>query len=538
MFRSFLIIIIMLMSAAALAKEATHPNILLIVVDDMGYTDLGAFGGEIETPNLDALALGGLRLTNFYTAPTCSPTRSMLLTGVDSHLVGLGNMKELLSPNQEGKPGYEGYLNKRAASMAEILKLEGYNTYMTGKWHLGLDVSQSPADHGFERSFVLLNGGGGHFDNMGMFGAPATYRRDGRLAALPEDFYSTRYYTEQMIRYIENGRHNSKPFFAYLAFSAPHWPLQAPKESIEKYRGRYDSGYDHLLEERLKGAVEQGVFSEGVEPPRRFPGERAWSALNENERLLEARKMEIYAAMIDDVDRYVGDLVDYLKSVGEFDNTIIFFMSDNGAEGHEPKASYGFSEMIAWIKECCDNSYENLGNADSYVMLGPNWARASGASFKNFKGSTSEGGIRVPAFLSYPDFKARSLLSSRFATVKDVMPTLLSLAGVQYSASNFGDRKVLQPSGSSFLESSPTETPEMGWELSGKRAYRYGDWKVVHQPEPWGNGKWQLYNVKQDPAEKVDMASAESGVLEQLVQRWEAYARRNGVILPDRVSGY
>nr|WP_241262919.1 arylsulfatase [Parahaliea mediterranea] len=534
----FLTIVLVLLSIAGVASEDSRPNIVLIVVDDMGYTDMGAFGGEIKTPNLDALAFGGLRLTNFYTAPTCSPTRAMLMTGVDNHLVGLGNMKELLSPNQKGRPGYEGYLNKRAASMAEILKREGYNTYMTGKWHLGFEESQSPAGHGFERSFALLNGGGGHFDNLGMFGTPATYRRDGRMTALPEDFYSTRFYTEEMIRYLEKDRGNGKPFFAYLAFSAPHWPLQAPEESIARYRGRYDRGYDHLQGERLKGAVEQGVVAQGAKLAPRFPGERAWDALNEEERRVEARKMEIYAAMVDDVDRYVGELVEYLVQVGEYDDTIIFFMSDNGAEGHEPKVEYGFGGMITWIEKCCDNSYENLGRADSYVMLGPNWARATGAPFKHFKGATSEGGIRAPAFLSYSRLAPSSPLSSRFVSVKDVMPTLLSMAGVQYAAGAFSDRTVVPPSGSSFLDQAPDKIAEMGWELAGKRAYRYGDWKVVFQPEPWGNGKWQLYNLKQDPAEEVDLANTERTVLEQLVQRWESYAQRNGVVLPDRVSGY
>lgn len=230
------------------------PNILLIVVDDLGYADLGIFGGEINTPTIDSLASTGILLTNFHSSSVCSPTRSMLLSGTDNHLAGLGNMAEALAPNQKGKPGYEGYLNFRIVTVASLLKDANYHTYMTGKWHLGLEEETSPSARGFERSFVLLHGGGGHFNDLGIDidNKKALYREDKRLVDLPSDFYSTRFYTDKLMEYISSNHGDEQPFFAYLAYTAPHWPLQAPDESIKKYKGIYDAGYDVIHNQRIE----------------------------------------------------------------------------------------------------------------------------------------------------------------------------------------------------------------------------------------------------------------------------------------------
>ena len=523
---------------AAGGNNSDAPNILLIVVDDVGFTDLGSFGGEIETPNLDKLAYDGMRLTNFYTAPTCSPTRAMLLTGVDNHLVGLGNMHEELSPNQKGQPGYEGYLNSRAASLAEVLGEAGYDTYMAGKWHLGLEEEQSPAARGFDKSYALLNGGGGHFDNLGLFGGPAQYRENGKRVKLPEDFYSTRFYTEKMIEYIETGKNEKKPFFAYLAYTAVHWPLQAPESSIAKYKGRYARGYDELHRRRIAGAVASGVLPSGSEQVPRLEGEPAWAELDVVQRRVEERKMEIYAAMLDDVDVYVGKLIDYLKSSGQYDNTVIFFMSDNGAEGHD--VNRGLAELIPWVKKCCNNDYGNMGRADSYLLVGPNWARASVGPGRHYKGFTTEGGIRAPAFITYHSKKSTEALNSQFITVRDVMPTLLELAGVSAPKGQFRGRDILPVSGHSMFSDKTQNmaTIDAGWELMGKRAYRHGDWKLVHLPQPYGNGHWQLYNLADDPGEQRDLAARQPKKLNQMLARWDQYARANNVITPDWVSGY
>ena len=370
----------------------SRPNVLLIVVDDMAFNDLGLFGSEIRTPNIDALAREGVFLTSFHVSPNCSPTRAMLFSGTDSHNAGLGNMFEDLAPNQEGKPGYEGYLNFQVAALSELFLEAGYNTYMTGKWHLGLTQETGPAARGFEKSYALLQGGAGAFANMLPIVGPgkALYQENGvQLEELPEDFYSTKFYTELMQEYIGADLDDGKPFFAYLSYTSPHWPLHAPQESIARYKGVYDAGYDVLHGKRLLNLKDRGLVGADVEPFPRLLDEKPWDELSPGEQRYQAKIMEIYAAMVDDVDVYTGRMIDYLKEIGEYENTVIFFMSDNGPEGHAMEKT--FVEVGEWANECCDNSYENVGNAYSYVWLGPNWARAGNTPLRMFKGYTSQG---------------------------------------------------------------------------------------------------------------------------------------------------
>jgi len=293
--------------------NAERPNVLLIVVDDMGLADIGSFGGEIETPNLDKFAYDGIRLTNFHASPVCSVTRTMLLTGVDAHKAGLGNMAEELAPNQVGKPGYEGELNDRVVTLATILKDDGYSTYMTGKWHLGMSEAASPHNRGFDKSFSMLAGGASHFRDMRPAYAPspevkAPYRDNGKkIDALPETFeYSSQFFVDQMLDYMKTDAENTdtqdKPFFAYLAFTTPHWPLQAPDQAIAKYEGRYAMGYDVLRKERLARQIDLGILPKGtlenIAPPKAVP----WDGLSEGQKLNQSKAMEIYAAMIDETE--------------------------------------------------------------------------------------------------------------------------------------------------------------------------------------------------------------------------------------------
>ena len=290
-------------------SAVSRPNVLLIVVDDMAFNDLGIFGSEIRTPNIDALAREGMFLTNFHVAPNCSPTRAMLFSGTDSHNAGLGNMAEDLSKNQKGNPGYEGYLNFQVAALSELFLEAGYHTYMTGKWHLGLSQETSPAARGFEKSYTLLQGGAGAFSDMLPLAGPgkALYRENGvQLEELPEDFYSTVFYTELMQEYIGADLDDGKPFFAYLAYTSPHWPLHAPQESIARYKGVYDAGYDALLEKRLQNLKDRGLVGADIETFPRLLDEKPWDALSLDEQRYQAKIMEIYAAMVDDVDVYIG----------------------------------------------------------------------------------------------------------------------------------------------------------------------------------------------------------------------------------------
>jgi arylsulfatase A-like enzyme len=432
--------------------------------------------------------------------------------------------------------------------LPELLKESGYHTYMAGKWHLGLDDATSPTARGFERSFALLQGGGGHFNDLPLVGPRrALYREDGKLVQPPADFYSTRTYSERLIEYLEGRPDDGQPFFAYLAFTAPHWPLQAPAASIARYAGRYDAGYDALRAGRIDGLRKVGLLDAGMEAAPRLPDEPAWDSLSAQDRRVEARKMEIYAAMVDDLDRYLGNVIDTLKRRGEFDNTVIFFMSDNGPEGGhlENRAGGGLGK---WVSQCCDNRLENMGQPDSYVWYGPNWAQAGAAQFRMFKSYTTEGGIQAPAIVHYPKVLPAGATFRGVTTVMDVMPTILELAGIQHPAV-FQGRDVLPLRGASMLPALTTpggrvhaEDEVMGWELFGRRAIRQGDWKIVWEPAgaPDRPGdphiredSWRLYNLASDRSEQVDLAQREPERLRSLVAAWDRYAKETGVVLPD-----
>ncbi len=321
---------------AGAGKTDPRPNILLIIADDLGYSDLGVFGGEISTPNLDALAGAGRMLTNFHVAPTCSPTRAMLMSGTDAHRAGLGAMNGLWSEQQKGKPGYEGFLNKDIVTFVRLLKEAGYHTYMSGKWQLGYEDGYYPLDRGFEEAFWLKFGGASHFSDMrGIteYGEDA-YWGEGReqLQALPDDFYSSDYFTDKMIEYIEKNRADGKPFFGYAAYTAPHWPLQAPQEYVDRYEGVYDAGYDGIREKRIERMRAAGLIGAGQTPAPQHPEWPGWEDLNEEQKKLEVRRMQLYAAMVEALDENIGRLIRYLKDSGEYENTFILFFSDNAQE--------------------------------------------------------------------------------------------------------------------------------------------------------------------------------------------------------------
>ncbi|MEE8542221.1 MAG: sulfatase-like hydrolase/transferase, partial [Gammaproteobacteria bacterium] len=321
----------------------TQPNFLLIVADDMGYTDIGAFGGEIDTPNLDGLAERGIKLTNFHVASTCAPTRSMLLSGTDNHTAGLGAMfgGNMLT-GVEGQVGYEHYLHERVATLPELLTDAGYHTYMAGKWHLGSEPDQLPRGRGFENAFSLLSGGGTHF-----VASANQYAENGhRLEADLTDFYSTRTYTDKLIEYIDGNHGDGQPFFVYAAYTSPHWPLHAPEGFIDRYAGRYDDGYDVLRRRRVERARALGVVPDiNVNASFQRVG-AAWDELDEEARRVSARKMEVYAAMVENLDFHVGRLLAYLEAIGELEHTVIVFMSDNGAESDDLELNPTFARRI------------------------------------------------------------------------------------------------------------------------------------------------------------------------------------------------
>jgi len=524
----------------AQAKER-RPNLLVIVADDLGYSDIGAFGGEIATPNLDRLALAGIRLAGFHTAPTCSPTRSMLLSGTDNHVAGLGTMAELIRPNQKGQPGYEGYLRSDVATLAERLSAGGYRTLFSGKWHLGLTPEQDPHARGFQRSFALLQGGHNHFgtDADPDHGGTATYTEQGqRITKLPADFYSSDYFATRLIDFLaqRTGQGSEEPFFAYLAFTAPHWPLQAHPQDIARYKGRYDDGFDALRERRLASQRKLGILAKDVvaHTPRNRDG--SWDSLTADQQRTAARNMEIYAAMVDRLDQNVGRVLQTLRASGALDNTIIVFLADNGAEALDVETTG--AEMLGRFAKGADNSFANRGAASSYVTYGAGWAQAATAPSWLTKGYQSEGGTRAVAFISGAGIPRRTGADTQFLSVADIAPTLLEFAGLDPSTTRVDGRAVRPITGRSWTAWLRDPKARVygandgfGAELFGSRSYRRGSWKLTDI----GDGIWRLFDIVRDPGETRDLSLAAPAERQALVEAWEQYKRDVGVVDPDAI---
>ena len=524
--------------------EQARPNIFFIIADDLGYSDLGAFGGEISTPNLDALASTGVRLTDFHVAPMCAPTRAMLFTGVDHHRAGFGTMVELMTPDQRGRTGYEGYLNDRVVTIAALLRDAGYGTYIAGKWHLGRDEEHAPQAYGFDESFVLMEGAASHFDQTGILDVEpvATYRDNGQKAELPEDFYSSEFFTDKLIGYLDRHDDEVRPFLATLAFTAPHWPLHAPDEFIERYSGDYADGYETTRSERMARMKELGLAPSDAQPYRGATVWPDWQDLPKDLQRREARKMEVYAAMLEAMDFHVGRLIDYLKTTGAYDNTLIIFMSDNGADGNN---IYNVAGNADWIPGNFDNALDNLGRPGSYVAYGPGWAQVGSTPFRLYKAYPTEGGIRAPAIISGPGVTRIGELLTNFVDVTDIAPTVLEFANVENHNGTYADRNVFPMHGTSIApylagrtNSVHPDTKAAAWELLGRRAVRRGDWKLVLMESPWGPGEWELFDLANDPGETKNMAAEHRDIVMQLKAAWHDYEGDNEVLLVERPPAY
>ena len=534
--------------AAPAQAQGRKPNIVIILGDDLGYSDMGMFGSEFKTPNLDSLAKDGVRFTNFYTHATCSPTRSMLLSGVDNHLNGLGNMDEWAAPNQVGQPGYEGDLNDRVATLPELLKNAGYHTYMVGKWHLGKAPDKIPAARGFERDFSLLDGAGSYWDmsNFTMSVPRSVFTEDGRyLTELPKGYYATKTYTDKLISFIDANKGDGKPFFAYVAHQAPHDPYHLPKEWRNLHVGQYDRGWDALRKERLDRQVELGIVPKGASL-----AERMWFlpdpiVLAPAARAVFGRKMELYAGLVENMDFHVGRLIAHLKEIGEYENTIFIVFGDNGAEGTDLFAmligSAGTRDYLFAAAKWSKTDMKSWGDPGSYPAYGPAWAQVSMTPFSQFKGMTAEGGIRNALIVSGPVVKRpKGSINGGFMHVTDIMPTLLEVAGTAYPKTLKGHD--LPPlAGKSWMtvlagraESPRTDQDYMGWEIFGNRALRQGDWKLRWQWKPYGTGDWELYNLASDPIERTNLAAQNPDKLKALLALWDEYAKANNVIIPSR----
>jgi len=549
--RSLGIVMVAALAAPAITSAADaprRPNIVIILGDDLGFADMGSYGSEIKTPNLDSLANDGVRFTNFYTHATCSPTRSILLSGVDTHLNGLGNMDEWTAPNQTGVDGYEGNLNKRVVTLPQLLKAAGYHTYMVGKWHLGKSPEHIPAARGFERDFSLLDGAGSYWDmtNLTAASPKSVFTEDGRyLTKLPKDYYATKTYTDKLIGFIEAGRGDGKPFFAYVSHQAPHDPYHLPQEWRSRHVGEYNKGWDAVRQERLKRQIELGIMPAGTQL-----SERMWFipdpiVLAAAPRGILGKKMELYAGMVENMDFHVGRLIDYLKKTGQYENTIFIVFGDNGAEGTDLfkmiAGSPGSRDFLFASTHWSQTNINAWGDPGSYVGYGPMWAQVSMTPFSQYKGWLAEGGIRNALIVSGPVVKRpKGSINHGVMHVADLMPTLLEIAGTSYPKSYEGHEvpplmgKTWVPMLAGKAESPRTDQDYIGWEVFGNRAVVQGDWKLRWEYKPLGKGEWELFNLAADPAERKDLAKEQPEKVKAMVSLWDSYVKANNVILPSR----
>jgi len=519
-------------SGTAAPSRDDRPNILLIVADDLGYADLGAYGGDIRTSHIDALADTGLLFTQFHTSPLCSPTRAMLLSGHNNHVAGVARQRGR-TDRPVAAEGYEAHLSSRIAPLPRLLREAGYHTLTVGKWHLGTGPEHSPKAAGFERSFNLLDGAGNHFNALGFFEGGSVYAEDGERVAYPQGRYSTEFYTDRLIEFIDAVQNDGRPFFAFAAYTSPHWPLQVPDDELDRYAGRYDAGYDVLRESRFASLRAAGIVPSCQELPPRLATVTPWSELTPEQQRHEARRMELYAAMVENLDRHVGRLLEHLKSRGLHDNTLVVFMADNGAAAED---FYNEGEYQDYLRAHYANSYDNMGRPTSWVSYGKAWAKAGSAPFSLYKGYPTEGGIVAPMIVAGAGVRRRGGKTPAYVTVMDLAPTFVELARATYPA----DGSVRPMLGASLVDllSGACERVHANDYVTlishrGRSFLRQGKWKITQLESPFREAGFALYDLEADPGETKDLARERPGKYEELLALWRARRLELGIILPD-----
>jgi arylsulfatase len=509
------------------APGSPRPNVLLILADDLGYSDLGCYGGEIKTPNLDRLAADGLRFTQFYNCARCCPSRACLLTGLYPHQAGVGHMTE-----DAGRPGYRGHLNDRCVTLAEVLKSAGYRTYLSGKWHLG---QPGPLRRGFDECYMMEGG-------FRTFWNPAAFRRlpadRPKREYPPGQFYSTDALTDYALDFLTDARKLGRPFFLYLAYNAPHFPLHAPKEEIAKYAELYTKGWDVIRAGRYERMGKLGLLGPGWPlTPRSeywhpFKNEHgtnpAWDTIPADRRADLARRMAIYAGMVDRLDQNVGRVVDDLRKNGQLDNTLILFLSDNGACAEwDPWGFDGQSGPNNVLHKGAD--LEAMGGPDSYLSYGSGWANASNTPWRLYKHYAHEGGVSTPLIAHWPaGMKRTGAIDHRPGHLIDLMATFVEVAGATYPG-RLRDHDILPAEGRSLLPAlrgEPDRPRTLFWEHEGNRAVRDGQWKLVGL-----HGRpWELYDIEADRSELTDLAARHPDRVRDLAARYDAWAKRCDVL--------
>jgi arylsulfatase A-like enzyme len=507
-----------------------RPNIVILIIDDAAFMDLGAYGGEARTPNIDALAARGSLFTRYYSSPLCSPSRAMLLTGMDNHLTGVSTIPEVLPKAHEGQPGYTMRLEPGVATLAERLKPLGYRTLMTGKWHLGSGEGDLPKAHGFDRSFALDASGADNWEDKSYmpYYADAPWYEDDLPASLPDDFYSSEFIVDQMMTYMDEGDAEA-PFFAYLAFMAVHIPVQAPPEFTANYAGVYDAGWDATRTARWERAKERGYVPADAALAPMPANFRPWDSLPAEEQKLYAARMQVNAGMLEAMDHHIGRLIEHLKSTGQYDNTVFVVTSDNGPE---PSRGDTDPRLKFWMDL---NGYhldlEGMGEKGSWAFIGPEWAMAAASPHDKFKFLGSEGGIRVPFIMSGAGLGEGGRVDAR-AFVTDVAPTLLALAGggpePDGAKPMTGRNLVPLLRGETSAVYGPDDAIVI--EVSGNAAVIKGDYKLTRNQLPHGDARWRLYDLSKDPGETTDLSASFPEIYDDLSTEYTAYSKRVGVL--------
>ncbi len=501
------------------------PNIVILIIDDAALMDLGVYGGEAKTPHIDALAARGTLFTQYRSSPLCAPSRAMLLTGLDNHLTGIATIPEVLPPSQKGKPGYAMRLEEGVKTLADHLKPAGYQSFMTGKWHLGHAGAGLPNDHGFDRSYALDASGADNWSQKSYlpYYSTAPWYEDGQAATLPDDFYSSAFIVEQMVRYLE-ARDPAQPFFSVLGFQAVHIPVQAPPELVTPYIDLYRQGWDQLRMRRMDRAKTLGLVPEEALAPNQPM--RPWASLAPEEQELYAQRMAVNAAMLEAMDYHIGRLIAYLKRDGQFENTIFVVTSDNGAEPNNPTDD---ARMRFWLKtQGYDAQAQPMGGPNSYGFIGRDWAMAASGPALKFKFATSEGGLRVPLIMAGPGI-TNGQKTPAMAWVSDVAPTLLDLAKITPINGRSMTGRSLKPiiAGQSDRVYDPSEPQAI--EVSGNAALYLDGYKITRNLPPFGDGAWRLFNLILDPGETHDLANEAPERFEHLLRAYGDYEARVGV---------
>ncbi len=498
-----------------------RPNIILIMADDMGYSDLSCYGSEIPTPNIDKLAKNGIRYTQFYNTARCCPTRASLLTGLFPHQTGIGHMTEEpanLNSDNWGTPGYQGYLNRNCVTIAEVLVTAGYHTYMTGKWHLGIHGEEKwPLQRGFEKYYGILAGAASYLKPQGGRGL---YYNNIKLAPPENSYYTTDAFTDSAIAFV-NGQKDQKPFFLYLAYNAPHWPLQAKPDDIKKFEGIYEKGWDAIREERYQKQLKSGVIDLKTKLSPRDTSVRAWNDLNKNEQKDVAYRMAVYAAQISCMDQNVGKLIQSLNQNGKLENTLIIFLSDNGA-CPEPYKELGGGTM---------QDINNPEKSDA-ISYGMGWANASNTPYRKWKREMEEGGIATPLIVSWPKGISKvqeNKINNTPSYLIDIMPTFLELAKAQY-LTKFNNNAIPHLEGRSmapeFQGKEVNQHSYMYWEHEGNEAIRKGNWKAIKDSN---KKNWELYDLSSDRIETKNFANEHPEIMKELITKWEEWAHSHFV---------